>query len=499
MNNTIVDLLIIGGGINGTAIAADAAGRGLSVILCEQNDLASGTSSASTKLIHGGLRYLEHYDFKMVRESLREREVLLTRAPHLIRPMEFILPINKNTRPSWMISIGLFLYDHLAKRKYLPASHKFKLTHDPRGIPLRINFTKGYSYYDCFSDDSRLVISNALSAKQNGATILTHHQVIKAKSDNKLWEISLRDNQNNAETTVFAKGLINAAGPWVNQVLDNIALRSQIHCKLIKGSHIIVPKFYLGNQAYFLQNSDQRIVFVIPYFNDYLLIGTTDIVYQDSLTTPIIEKEEIQYLCGSVNSYFNKTIQPLDVVKSFSGIRALVGDDEAKPQAIKRGYKLEVNKTYDQTPLLSVFGGKLTTHRCLAEQALALLKPFFPHQKAEWTAKVPLPGGDIAHADMQQYLNEMINRYHWLPIALVKRYVDYYGTLINKLLENTNDISDLGQYFGTSLYQREVDYLIENEWAQSVEDILWRRTKLGLKADAETLSLLAKYLDEKVG
>ncbi len=487
------DIFIIGGGINGAAIAADAAGRGLSVSLCEKNDLASGTSSACSKLIHGGLRYLELYEFGLVRSALKEREILLARAPHLISPLEFILPHEKHLRPTWLIRIGLFLYDHLAKRHYLPRSKSLNLQKNSRGDALLPAFKTGFSYYDCFVDDSRLVIANALSAKNNGAEILTHTAFLSAKRDGSIWKIELQDAVSKNIFYRYAKTLINVGGPWVKEVQDNILTTDlTFEVELDKGSHMVVPKLYEGNFAYILQNSDNRIVFTIPFLEKFTLIGTTDIAFSENLDAVKITSIEQEYLLNVISQYFKKPLGKESIVWSYSGVRCLQASGEHNLKNITRDYKLLIENK-NKLPLLTVIGGKLTTHRVLAEQVLEKLKPYYPRMSGDWTAHQPLPGGDFVNHDLTAFLKQFKKEYAWLPEDVVTRYAKSYGTRASLLLGQARQISDLGEYFGCGLYQKEVDYLMQHEWARTADDILWRRTKLGLFLSIEEAEKLNKF------
>ena len=478
------DILIIGGGINGVGIALDAAGRGLNVVLCEQHDLASGTSSASTKLIHGGLRYLEYYQFGLVRESLQEREILLRKAPHIIHPLSFIMPYQPHLRPYWLIRLGLFLYDHLSKRKLLPRSRAISFAKQPFTAILQQQLIKGFSYADCWVDDARLVVLNALAAHQKGATILTRTEFIDAKREQHHWQAQLKQTETGEITTIQAKAIVNAAGPWVEDVLQHrLNIQTNQHLTLVKGSHIVVPKLYEEPIAFLLQLTDKRIIFVIPFQDHYSLIGTTDISYAGDLVNVIIDPEEINYLCQAVNRYFRKNIQASDVVWSYSGVRPLKQDDAKNPSAVSREYELQLNQTHNLAPLLSVFGGKITTYRRLAEEALHHFKPYFTDMGAAWTATALLPGGDIPKGDRQQFSEELLQHYPWLPKALVDRYVKSYGTLARQFLQGATSLTDLGHDFGCGLYDKEVEYLLRQEWACTADDILWRRTKLGLYFD----------------
>ena len=498
MNNAApdtVDLLVIGGGINGAGIARDAAGRGLSVVLCEQGDLAGGTSSASSKMIHGGLRYLEHCEFRLVREALAEREVLLENAPHLVHPLRFVLPHDASLRPAWMIRAGLFLYDRLGGgRRRLASSHGLDLATDPAGEPLRDERRKGFVYTDCRVDDSRLVVLNALGAAEHGATILTRTYCAQARRNGDAWIVVLRDAITGRERSVRARILVNAAGPWVNKVLDaSIASETTLRVRLVKGSHIVVARLYDGEHAYILQNDDGRVVFALPFEENFTLIGTTDVPYTGDAGGIQIDSDEIDYLCVAVNRYFERPIGAGDVVWSYAGVRPLLDDGAGDPATVTRDYRLEIEAPVGGAPLLSVFGGKITTYRRLAEQAMAKLAPYTPVVGGPWTASSPLPGGDIDDADVARFLNETHASYPWLPAGLAARYVNAYGTRTAALLDGADGLDDLGHDFGAGLFEREVAYLADTEWARSAEDILWRRSKLGLVASEETAAALEDW------
>jgi glycerol-3-phosphate dehydrogenase len=489
------DLCIIGGGINGCGIAADAAGRGLSVLLCEQEDLASGTSSKSSKLIHGGLRYLEYREFRLVREALKEREILLKKAPHLIKELRFILPHEKHLRAKWMLRLGLLLYDHLASRKTIQGSKKVSLKRSVYGTALQSRLKTGFIYSDCWVDDARLVVSNAIAAKQHGAEILTHTQCKKAVRENGRWTINLTD-QHGSPQIIHARALVNAAGPWVSEVIhDVLAEKSRYQAKLVKGSHIVVPKLYQGSHAYILQNNDNRIVFAIPYQDNLTMIGTTDEAFSSDPHKASITAEETAYLCEVIDDYFNKKIHPNDVVWSFSGVRPLHDEGSENLSALSRDYALEYSEV-DQLPLINIFGGKITTYRQLAEHALAKLEKHFPAAKPAWTADRPLPGGEF-DGDFDTYFQALRQQYNWLPEAQIKRYCLSYGSMVPQLLARCRSLTDLGEYFGADLYQREVDYLVREEWAQTADDILWRRSKLGLRFSPQQVAGLCEYLKEK--
>ncbi|WP_136619393.1 MULTISPECIES: glycerol-3-phosphate dehydrogenase [Mesorhizobium] len=487
MSNTtdVVDLFVIGGGVNGAGIARDAAGRGLSVILCEKDDLAQGTSSRSGKLVHGGLRYLEYYEFRLVREALIEREVLLEAAPHIIWPMRFVLPHSPQDRPAWLVRLGLFLYDHLGGRKRLPGTRTLNLRTAPEGAPLKDEFKRGFEYSDCWVDDARLVLLNALDAKQRGAKVLTRTACVAARREDGLWSIDMQDGRTGAVTKVRARALINAAGPWVNDIVSRVAgQNSTRNVRLVKGSHIVVPKFWEGRQAYLIQNSDKRVIFVNPYENDLALIGTTDIPYDGRPEEVAAESSEVDYLIKVVNRYFKRQLTPQDVVYSFSGVRPLYDDNADNPSAVTRDYIFELDASNGNAPLLSVFGGKITTFRKLSEHALEKIQPFFPAMKKAWTAKIPLPGGDLPNADFEQFLSDLHAEFSWLNPSLVKHYARTYGTRARQLLVGSQSETDLGRRFGPDLYEREARFLVETEWAGTSADILERRTKHGLHIDA---------------
>ena len=491
----IYDLLIIGGGINGVGIARDAAGRGLSVLLCEQDDLGAHTSSASTKLIHGGLRYLEHYAFGLVRKSLREREVLLRAAPHIIRPLSFVMPHNPELRPPWLIRAGLFLYDHLEKRELLPGSHGVNLGAHRAGQALKPEFNKGFIYTDAWVDDARLVVLNALDAAEHGAHILPRTRCIAARRQADLWQLTLKPASGNSEMPVRGRALINAAGPWVMDVLrDALGAPSRHRLRLAKGSHIVVRRRFEHEYAYLLQNADKRVLFAIPYEHDFTLIGTTDVEYEGDPANASITDAEVAYLCEMTNRYFQRRISPADVVWSYSGVRPLLADDATNLSAVTRDYRLELDASPAQAPLLSIFGGKITTYRCLAEEALERLAPAWPELKSRWTAGAPLPGGDIPDADFDGFLADFRRTAPWLPEALALRYARAYGTRAGRLLNGAANLGQLGEDFGSGLYQAEVDYLRTHEWAQTAQDIAWRRSKLGLHLAAESMERLAERL-----
>jgi glycerol-3-phosphate dehydrogenase len=485
MQLDLVDLLVVGGGINGVGIARDAAGRGLSVVLCEKDDLAQGTSSRSGKLVHGGLRYLEYYEFRLVREALIEREVLLRAAPHIIWPLRFVLPHSRQQRPAWMIRLGLLLYDHLGGRKLLPKSRRLDLHRDPAGKALKPEFRTGFEYSDCWVDDARLVVLNALDADARGAMILTRTALVTARRENGVWRADLRNNTG-AITRVLARGMVNAAGPWVEQIITrNAGLNAAHHVRLVKGSHIVVPKFWDGPQAYLFQNDDRRVIFVNPYQGDLCLIGTTDVPYSGEADGVTAGEEEILYLLRAVNRFCVRQLARADVIHSFSGVRPLFDDNAEDPSAVTRDYVFELNDADGALPLLSVFGGKITTFRKLSEHALDRLKPYFPAMSGPWTAAAALPGGDIAAADFDAFAAQLRLDHSALPNDIVDHYARLYGTRARNLLDGAQTRADLGRHFGGTLYQREAEFLRQEEWASTADDILERRTKHGLHLTAE--------------
>lgn len=494
-----VDLLVIGGGINGVGIARDASGRGLSVVLCEQNDLASATSSASTKLVHGGLRYLETYEFRLVREALIEREVLLRAAPHIIWPLTFVLPHNTGLRPAWMVRLGLFLYDHLGGRKLLPGSYGIDLRHHAAGTPLKNTFGKAFCYSDCWVEDARLVVLNAMDARARGAEILPRTRCTGARRVNGLWQAVLEPNGGGPTRHVSARAVVNAAGPWVSDVLTKVAgSNRQGRMRLVKGSHIVVPRLSDTEHAYILQNDDRRIVFVISYERDFSLIGTTDLPFTGDPGNVQITAEETAYLCAAVNRYFTAAVTPEQVVWSYAGVRPLYDDTSENVSTVTRDYVFDLDVADSanggQAPLLSIFGGKITTYRKLAEHALDKLQPLLGNTAPAWTVSAPLPGGDIAHADFAAFAGTFRAAHPWLPEALARRYARAYGTGAEHVVGPAKCLTDLGENFGGDLYETEVDYLCREEWADTAEDILWRRSKLGLHLDDAAKEHLAAWL-----
>ena len=492
-----VDLLIVGGGVNGCGIARDAAGRGLSVLLVEQDDLASHTSSASTKLIHGGLRYLEHGEFRLVREALIERERLLGIAPHIIRPLRFALPQGQSPRRAWMVRLGLFLYDHLGGRKTLPGTATVRLDRSTLGNGLKPQAGLAFMFSDCRVDDSRLVVLTALDAAERGARILTRTRLIEAERDRDAWVAQIE--QADTRQSVRARALINAAGPWVSELLDRVhGAASSGGVRLVKGSHIVVPKLYEGEHAFMLQNPDRRIVFAIPYEDRFTLIGTTDVPWEGPPGPAAISEAEVEYLCDSINLYFERQIDRTQIAWSYAGIRSLHEDHAASASAVTRDYVLECDAPNGGPPLLSVFGGKITTHRRLAEHAMEQLAPHLAIGKA-WTADACLPGGDIPGGDYRRFVDAICDQYDAMPPSLVARLAGAYGSRVGHILGASRVVDDLGRHFGGGLYQAEVDYLVAFEWARTAEDVLFRRSKLGLHVPLGADEALQAYLGAAAG
>lgn len=490
------DILIIGGGVNGCGIARDAVGRGLSVALFEQGDLASGTSSASTKLIHGGLRYLQYFEFRLVREALAERENLLRIAPHIIWPMRFVLPCHPGLRPAWQLRLGLFIYDHIGGRKLLPATKTLDLRRDEAGAPLKSRDTRGFEYSDCWVDDARLVVLNAMDAAAKGALIETRARVVKAARAQGHWNV--RVEKNGATRTLQARVIINASGPRAADVLrDVFGTRADTQLRIVKGSHIVVPKLFEHGRSYIFQNADGRIVFAIPYETDFTLIGTTDLDWQGPVGDMRAGEEEISYLCAAVNEYFTRQISPADVVWSYAGARPLRDDGASKAQAATRDYTfaLDAGEAGDQPALLTIFGGKITTYRRMAERALDRLAPFLPKATAApWTANAPLPGGDFPVEGFGALVARLLTQHPWLEPAHAHRLARAYGTRAFVLLSSATNIAALGICFGADLFEAEARYLVTHEWAQTADDILWRRTKCGLQLNADQALRLDEWM-----
>ncbi len=489
-DTAVYDLAIVGGGVNGCGIARDAAGRGAKVILFERGDLASGTSSGSTKLIHGGLRYLEHYEFGLVRESLMERERLWKIAPHIIWPLRFVLPYRQGLRPRWLIRLGLFLYDHIGGRKLLPATRTLDLRSDPAGLPLKPGFTTAFEYSDGWVDDARLVVLNARDAADNGAEIRTRCEVRQLSRQDGLWQIDT------AGASIRAKAVVNAAGPSVLNLLDHVIGHNHDpneKIRLVRGSHIVVRQLFTDPRAYFFQNPDGRIFFAIPYEDDFTLIGTTDADHQPGEQVAA-SAEEIAYLCVGASDYFKQAITPADVIWSYAGVRPLVDDGSGRPEAASRGYRFDIDADAAAgAPLLSVFGGKITTYRHLAESAVLKLAPWLPQLSGQgWTADMPLPGGDFAIDGAAALAASFRHDYPWLDDAGARRIARSYGTRAGRWLR-----ADPGRHFGHGLTEAEVNYLMAEEWAQTSDDILWRRTKLGLRLNSGQIEALAAYMSKK--
>lgn len=488
------DLLVIGGGINGVGIARDAAGRGCKVALVEQADLGSATSSASTKLIHGGLRYLELFEFRLVRESLRERERLLSLAPHIIFPMQFVLPHVAGLRPRWQMRLGLFLYDHIGGRDRLPNSRSIDLDVDPFRAALRPHLHHGFAYSDCWVDDSRLVVLNAVDAAERGALILPRTRFVSARSEDRVWRAHC-EHATYGRLEISSRSIVNAAGPWVEDVLQDVPdVEIGAKIRLVKGSHIVVPRLYAGDNAFILQNHDGRVVFAIPYEQRFTLIGTTDVSYAGDPGQVRISDGETKYLCDAVNRYFRRPITPADVWWTYAGVRPLADDDETDVSKITRDYRLELALSADRAPFLSVFGGKITTYRRLALMALAKLLPALGQRSREWTHRAPLPGGDLPNADFARFLREVTARWRFLPEELAYRLARAYGTRIERVLGEAQRLEDLGEQFGAGLTEAEVAYLRQHEWALTADDILWRRSKLGLHMTEAERRRLHSYL-----
>jgi glycerol-3-phosphate dehydrogenase len=495
----IFDLAIIGGGVNGCGIARDAAGRGNSVFLCEMNDLASGTSSWSTKLVHGGLRYLEYYEFRLVREALIEREILWQIAPHIIRPLRFVLPHHAGLRPAWLLRLGLFLYDHIGGRHLLPATRSVDLTRDAVGKPLIAGrYSRAFEYSDCFVDDARLVALNARDAADRGAEIRTRTRAVEIRQVDGVWQVTVENTLDRTRSTIRARALVNAGGPWVEQVLASGAgVNARAKVRLVQGSHIVVRKLYDHDRAYMFQNADGRIVFVIPYQDDFTLIGTTDRDYDGDPGEVKATAEEVRYLCASVGEYLAKPVRPEDVVWTYSGVRPLYDDGASEAKAATRDYVFELDLP-GGAPLLSIYGGKITTYRRLAEEALERLSPYLRSAKARegWTGKSPLPGGDMDVSAVPALAAELRRDYPFLDAAHANRLAHAYGTRATKWLGTAKSLADLGRSFGATLTASEVRYLMSAEWALTAEDIVWRRSKLGLRLSAAEIAALDDWIAE---
>jgi glycerol-3-phosphate dehydrogenase len=494
------DLAIIGGGINGCGIARDAAGRGLKVLLVEQDDLASATSSWSSKLIHGGLRYLEQYEFRLVREALQERGVLLKIAPHIIHPLEFILPHDQHMRPAWMVRIGLFMYDHIGGKISLPGSRTVAFPDAVYSAGLAPAHKRGFFYSDAKVDDSRLTVLNAIAAREQGADLRVRTRLVEGKRSATDWQLTLKNVDTAVMTEVRAKGIVNAAGPWVKHLLDDtLRVPTTSNVKLVKGSHIVVPRIHDSAHAYILQNDDKRVVFIIPYEEKFSLIGTTDIEVGAIADAAKISAAETAYLLRAVNRFVAKPVLESDIVWTYAGVRPLYDDGSDNPSEITRDYVLKVDHDDGALPLLSIFGGKITTYRRLAEHALQELKPFYPTMKNAWTANAPLPGGDIESVTITAQM--LIKKYPALPVDFVKRLVMRHGSRTDQFLKGVAKMSDLGATFGQGanlLCEREIEFFICEEWARKADDILWRRTKCGLHMDAVERARASEFIENTI-
>jgi glycerol-3-phosphate dehydrogenase len=498
-NETVYDLAVVGGGVNGCGIARDAVGRGWSVFLCEKGDLASATSSAATKLIHGGLRYLEYYEFRLVREALLERETLWRIAPHVIWPLRFILPYNKAMRPAWLLRLGLFLYDHIGGRVALPPTRTVRLGTDSEE-PLKASFTFGFEYSDCWVDDSRFVVLNARDAANRGAVIAPRTRCTKGERRDDLWLLTLQDEISGATRTVKARALVNAAGPWVADFLAGaLGVNATAGVRHVKGSHIVVPKLYSHDRCYFFQNPDRRIFFAIPYERDFTLIGTTDLDYEGDLGQVSASEEEIAYLCAAASDYFKSPIKRESVCWSYSGVRPLYDDGASEAQAATRDYVLKLDAPHGVAPLLSVYGGKITTFRRLAEAALAELGPHLPKRdglQAGWTAQAALPGGAFDKNGFKDLVASTRLRFPFLSENTAHRLVRAYGVLVPEILGDAKSAAQLGRIFGHDLSEAEIRHLVRREWAMTAADVLWRRSKLGLRLSAAEAKEVEAYLQQ---
>ncbi|MEO0822191.1 MAG: glycerol-3-phosphate dehydrogenase [Pseudomonadota bacterium] len=495
MDTEVYDIAIIGGGVNGCGIARDAAGRGLSVFLCEQGDLGGATSSASTKLFHGGLRYLEYYEFRLVREALLERETLLKAMPHISWPLRFVLPHHAGLRPKWLVRLGLFIYDHLGGRKILPGTRTLDLRRDPTGAPLKDSFRTGFEYSDCWVEDSRLVVLNARDAAARGAVIAPRTRCVSADREDGHWTVTLADTESGESRRIRARALVNAGGPWVDDVIrQRIRINTADKVRLVRGSHIVTRKLFEHDRAYIFQNADNRIIFAIPYEQDFTLIGTTDRDHGSEPGEVKIAPDEQAYLLASASEYFAEPLSDEDVVWTFAGVRPLYDDGASSATAATRDYVLKLEGGEDTPAVLNIFGGKITTYRRLAESAVAKLAPLFPGMQPAWTAGVAMPGGDFPHDGQPALTDALMQDYAFLDRPWAARLVRAYGTEARDVLGGADKADDLGRHFGFNLYEAELRWLMAHEWARTAEDVLWRRSKLGLRLDAAERAALEDWM-----
>jgi len=495
LSERVFDVAIIGGGINGCGIARDAAGRGASVFLCDKGDLASATSSASTKLIHGGLRYLEYYEFRLVYEALVEREVLLRAAPHIVRPLRFVLPHHKGLRPAWLIRLGLFVYDHLGGRKILAPTRSLDLSRDPAGKALRPEFRRAFEYSDCWVEDSRLVILNALDAAERGASIHPRTEAVNARREGELWNVELAETETRRTYRIRARALVNAAGPWVADVAARVGGAPHAPVRLVKGSHIVVPRQFEHDRAYIFQNADGRVVFAIPYERDFALIGTTDVEFVGDPAEAAISADETDYLCAAASEYFRKPVQRSQVLASFAGVRPLFDDGASEAKALSRDYVLKLDEASDGgAPLVTIYGGKITTYRRLAEGVLSLLARHFPKMRKTWTAGASLPGGDFHVDGFEAEVEKIMAASPACEAGRARRLVRTYGTRAMQIADGVRTQADWGRDFGGDLSEREVRYLMDREWARTAEDVLWRRSRLGLTTTKPRADALDEWM-----
>ena len=493
----LYDVAVIGGGVNGCGIARDAVGRGWSVFLCEKGDLAGATSSAASKLIHGGLRYLEYYQFRLVREALLERETLWRIAPHIIWPLRFVLPHHKGLRPAWLLRLGLFLYDHLGARELLPATRTLRLDQDPAGAPLKPEYSVGFEYSDCWVEDSRLVVLNARDAANRGAVVAPRTSCVDAKRENGVWRVTLRDELSGETGEIRARSLVNAAGPWVGDVLGSVVgSNAPASVRLVKGSHIVTERLFQHDRCYIFQNGDGRVFFAIPYERDFTLIGTTDLDYSGDPGDVAASEQEVDYLCKAASDYFRAPVTKSQVKWSYSGVRPLFDDGASAAQSATRDYVLKIDSEGEGPALLSVFGGKITTYRKLAESALAMLSPHLPPapRPHSWTAKAPLPGGDFPVRGFEALVSATQARYPGFDPGLIRRLVRAYGTLSSEILKDARAQTDLGRDFGAGLTEAELNYLAAKEWAMTAADVVWRRSKLGLRLSAAEIAEIDAFM-----